>query len=203
MAPDEYNRVHRFVEVASGVFHQVDGQEVIVFQPSGPGGVMAMIQDNFPIITFTRLPWYESPDLVLGLLAACLLIFLATLIGWGIAALVRARRRIALPPMVRAARWLAGGAAGVAILFVVGFLYLVIAYFGSGVVIQSGTITLVLTLGLVSAVLSAGALVCAVWVWSKGSPLRLGARLHYTLVALACLAFVWFLATWNLLGYHL
>jgi hypothetical protein len=29
------------------------------------------------------------------------------------------------------------------------------------------------------------------------------ARIHYSMVAVAVIAFVWFLHAWNLLGYHL
>ena len=39
------------------------------------------------------------------------------------------------------------------------------------------------------------------FVWWKGL-WGLTARLHYTLVALAALAFAWFLNYWNLLGFR-
>ena len=60
----------------------------------------------------------------------------------------------------------------------------------------------ILTLGLACAVFTLGAIGVSVVSW-KQRYWSLAGRLHYTLVVLAGAAFVWFLYTWNLLGYHL
>ena len=201
MAPDALGHFHRFVEVDSGVFHQADGQEVIVFRLSG-SGEMTMIIGNQPIIEYTRLPWYEGQSFQGALLLACLLIFLSALVAWPVAALIRWRRRQALPPQAQAVRWVAALAAVFAILFVAGYLSLISQAFLTGFGIQPGAIAVVLTFGMISAVLGVTAAIFTIWVWSRGFPMRLAGQLHYTVVAAACLAFVWFLYTWNLLGYH-
>ena len=103
--PDQYFDDHRFVEVAPQVYRQEDGQETLIFH-SGPGGVEWMSIGNLPMVEFERLPWYETPFFTLGLLAACLIIFLTTLIAWPIAALVNRRRGQACRPGTRA--WPAG-----------------------------------------------------------------------------------------------
>jgi hypothetical protein len=60
---------------------------------------------------------------------------------------------------------------------------------------------IVLGLGVLSALLTVGALVYAVLAW-KDSYWGLVSRLYYTLVTVAAVAFVWFLNYWNLLGWR-
>jgi hypothetical protein len=60
---------------------------------------------------------------------------------------------------------------------------------------------IVLGLGVVSAVLTVGALIYGVLAW-KRSYWGIGSRVHYTLVTVAAVAFVWFLNYWNLLGWR-
>jgi hypothetical protein len=57
------------------------------------------------------------------------------------------------------------------------------------------------TLGLVAAILAIVVAARAVLAWRQGVWTRAG-RVHYTLVALAALAFAWQLSLFNLLGYH-
>jgi hypothetical protein len=60
---------------------------------------------------------------------------------------------------------------------------------------------IVLGLGVLSAVLTAGAVVYTVLAW-KNNYWGIAARLYYTLVTVAAVAFVWFLNYWNLLGWR-
>ena len=59
----------------------------------------------------------------------------------------------------------------------------------------------VLGLGVLSAVLTVGALVYAVLAW-KGNYWSVAFRAYYSLVTVAAVAFVWFLNYWNLLGWR-
>jgi hypothetical protein len=59
----------------------------------------------------------------------------------------------------------------------------------------------VLVLGVLSAVLAVGALIYSVLAW-KYTYWGIAARVHYTLVTVAAVAFVWFLNYWNLLGWR-
>jgi hypothetical protein len=52
-----------------------------------------------------------------------------------------------------------------------------------------------------SAVLTVGALLYGVLAWKRGY-WGIAARVHYTLVTVAAVAFVWFLNFWNLLGWR-
>ncbi len=60
---------------------------------------------------------------------------------------------------------------------------------------------IVLGLGILSAVLTASALVYTVLAW-KNSYWGIAARVYFTLVTVAAVAFVWFLNNWNLLGWR-
>jgi hypothetical protein len=60
---------------------------------------------------------------------------------------------------------------------------------------------IVLGLGVLAAVLTVGALIYSVLAWKRGY-WGISTRLHYTLVTVAALAFVWFLNFWNLLGWR-
>jgi hypothetical protein len=58
-----------------------------------------------------------------------------------------------------------------------------------------------LGLGVLSAVLTVGALVYTVLAW-KDRYWGFAFRVYYTLVTVAAVAFVWFLNYWNLLGWR-
>jgi hypothetical protein len=60
---------------------------------------------------------------------------------------------------------------------------------------------LILGLGVLSVVLTVGALVYTVLAW-KDSYWGAAARVYYTLVTVAAVAFVWFLNNWNMLGWR-
>ena len=60
---------------------------------------------------------------------------------------------------------------------------------------------IVLGLGVLSAVLTAVALVYIVLAWKNGY-WGFAGRAYYTLVTVAAVAFVWFLNYWNLLGWQ-
>jgi hypothetical protein len=57
-----------------------------------------------------------------------------------------------------------------------------------------------LAVALTAAILALGSAAFSVLAWKNGYWSPLG-RVHYTLVVLALLAFVWWLNNWNLLGF--
>ena len=95
-------------------------------------------------------------------------------------------------PMAMAARWLAFV---VAALDLVGFGFFLVVFIGSGDAIfyaQMSTINVMLAAWLIAAILAVPLLVFAVLSWKKrywGA----ASRVHYSLMAVAALAFVWFL----------
>jgi CubicO group peptidase (beta-lactamase class C family) len=192
----------RFVEVAPDFFREVRGQDALLFRRDPQGRVSEAIFGEVPIYTYERLTWWERPAFNQALLVACAGLFGSTLlIPAATSVLGHLRRRpVAQKNRGRAARWIAAEMAGVDLVFLGGLF----AVFGDPVVLSGdlGRLRALLVLPLLGTVLTGAVVVCAVLAW-RGRLWSISARLHYTAVALAGVAFTWFLATWNLLGFHL
>jgi hypothetical protein len=91
-----------------------------------------------------------------------------------------------------------GGISVLNLLFVIGTMlwFNPVPVFGVSMIYR-----IVLGVGVLAAVLTVGALLCSLLGW-KNSYWGIYARVHYTLVTLAAVAFVWFLNYWNLLGWR-
>jgi hypothetical protein len=212
------------VEVTPWVFQQVDGQERVVFHPEGDE--MVMLIASTPIYAYTKVAWYDTPTAHVLLVVLCVLLFLSALLLWPLgfvlwvirrraqslkvgrsvdrqdvqvaAPVEQASKRLAggLPPWL--AHWLAGWLCALNVLF----LLLLLLILSNPADLAFGVTPLLTTefiLALVSAILTVGVIICALLAW-RGHFWRMGGRLHYTLVALATLAFTWELVYWNLLG---
>ena len=191
----------RFVEVEPLYFRQVDAPFHIVFREDDRGRITRLFTDYTPQFGFEKLNWYETPGFNMALLLGCVLVFLSTTL----LALIRAIRNRRLsgerkpsPRGVRLAEWIILGICVLNLLFVVGsFLWNnPRPSLGVSLIFQ-----IVLGLGVLATVLTAGALVYAVLAW-KNSYWSIAARAYYTLVTVAAVAFVWFLNYWNLLGWR-
>jgi CubicO group peptidase (beta-lactamase class C family) len=192
----------RFVEVEPLYFRQVDGPFAMVFREDDRGHITHMYTDFMPWYTAVKLGWYETSGFNMALALGCVLIFLSTIFVAAIS-FIRSRRlssdRKSEPRGARVAQWIIVAICVLNILFLLG-----VALWGEPPT-ELGSISLmakiVLGLGVLSAVLTAGALVFAVLAW-KNSYGGIAARAYYTLVTIAALAFVWFLNYWNLLGWR-
>jgi hypothetical protein len=192
----------RFVEVDGLYFRQADGPFGLVFSEDGQGRITYMSTDLIPQFAFEKLNWYQIPRFSMALALGCLVIFLSMIL----VAVIRAiRNRRPRAERIRAAR-----GAGAAQLIIVGIsilnLLFVVGTMQWGMPISvlhpiSLVTRIVLGLGVLSAVLSLGALVYTVVAWNKRY-WGVAARAYYTLVTAAAVAFVWFLNYWNLLGWR-
>ena len=216
-----------FVEVAPWVFHQVDGSETVVFRADHNGTIMLI--SSLPIEAFNKVAWYDAPTIHLLLVLACVLLFLSALLLWPLSFVRRAMRRgarrkksgrnadlegsqaqhpdeqgkhpgkrLGLLPVL--ASWLAGLLCVLNVLFLIGLVLTV----SNPLNIAFGVppmLTTLFALALVSAVLTVGVVVGTILAW-WGRFWSAGRRVHYTLVALAALAFAWELVYWNLLGFR-
>lgn len=192
-----------YVEVEPLYFRQEDGSSSLLFRENGKGRITHMFMDLAPQFGMEKLSWYETTAFQLGLVAACILIFLSA-IAVAVIRLFRNRRKGGAPEAAsggeRAAVWLLVGICVLNLLFVAG-----LALWGGEIMAPlfgvSLPVKIVLGLGVVSAALTAVALVYTVLAWTKqvGS---MGGRAYYTLVTVAAVAFVWVLYFWNLLGWQ-
>jgi hypothetical protein len=191
----------RFVEVEPLYFRQVDTPFHILFREDDRGHITRLFTDYTPQFGFEKLNWYEAPGFNMALLLGCALVFLSTIL----VALIRAIRNRRLsgeqrpsPRGARVAGWIILGISVLNLLFVVGSLLWNNPRPSFGV---SLNFQIVLGLGVLSAVLTAGALIYTVLAW-KNSYWGVTSRVYYTFVTVAAVAFVWFLNQWNLLGWR-
>jgi hypothetical protein len=191
----------RFVEVAPLYFRQVDGPLHILFREDNQERITHMFTDYTPMFAFEKLKWYGTPAFNIALALGCVLVFVS-MIPVVLIRFIRDRRssgdRKPQPRGARVAYWIIVGISVLNLLFVIGTVLWgnPVPVFGVSLIYK-----IVLGLGVLSAVLTVGALVYSVLVW-KSSYWGIAARVHYTLVTLAALAFVWFLNYWNLLGWR-
>ena len=216
-----------FVEVVPWVFHQIDGPQTAVFRADHNG--MIMLIGSLPFEAFNKVAWYDAPNLHILLVVACVLIFLSALLLWPLGFVRRAMRRGAhrkksgrnadlagaqAPPQASQgkhpgkrmgllpvlASWLAGVLCVLNLLFLIGLVLIV----SNPLNLAFGVppmLTTLFALALVSAVLTVSVVISTILAW-WGRFWSAGRRVHYTLVALAALAFAWELLYWNLLGFR-
>src|SRR5215208_4385899 len=193
----------RFVEVKPLYFRQVDRPFHILFREDDQGHITRMFTDYTPMLAFEKLKWYETPAFNMALAAGCVLAFLSMIVVASIR-FIRSRRPSGdTKPTPRGARVAYGivvGLSALNLLFVVGTVLWgganMVPLFGVSLIYK-----IVLGLGVLSAVLTVGALIYGVLAWKRGY-WGIATRLHYTLVTVAAVAFVWFLNFWNLLGWR-
>jgi hypothetical protein len=195
----------RFAEVQPLYFHQVDGPYGIAFREDNRGRITFLFTDLTPMFAFEKLNWYETSNFNMALLLGCVLIFLS-LIPAGMIGYLRNRRargdRQVTPRGARVARWILVGICVLNLLFVAGSVQWASSFQTYGVSLGvSMSYQIVLGLGVLSAVLTVGALVYTVLAW-KNSYWGITDRVYYTLVTVASVAFIWFLNYWNLLGWR-
>jgi CubicO group peptidase (beta-lactamase class C family) len=191
-----------FVEVKPRYFRQVDGPFHILFREDDQGRITHMFTDLTPMFAFEKLRWYQTPGFNLALALGCLLMFVS-MIPVVLIRFIRNRRpsgnQKPAPRGARAAYWIIGGISVLNLLFVIGTVL-----WGEQPNVLLGTsliYRIVLGVGVLAAVLTVGALIYGVLAWKRGY-WGIAARVHYTLVTVAALAFVWFLNYWNLLGWR-
>jgi CubicO group peptidase (beta-lactamase class C family) len=192
----------RFVEVKPLYFRQVDAPFHILFREDDQGRITHMFTDYTPMLAFEKLKWYETPAFNMALALGCILVFVS-MIPVVLIRFIRDRRasgdRKPASRGTRVAYWIIVGICVLNLLFVVGTVVWgsnLVPYFGVSMIYK-----IVLGLGVLAAVLTVGALIYSVLAWKRGY-WGIAARVHYTLVTVAALAFVWFLNFWNLLGWR-
>ena len=149
-----------------------------------------MFTDFTPMFAFEKLKWYETPSFNMALLFVCALVFLSTILV-ALIRFIRNRRRSGDPQPTsggaRVADWIILGICILNLSFLVGTVKWgnPVPVYGISMIYQ-----IVLGLGVLSAVLTVGALVYTVLAW-KNSYWGIAGRAYYTLVTLAAVAFVW------------
>ncbi len=188
------------VEEAPLYFRQVDGPYHFLFREDDQGRIAYLFTDYTPMMAFEKLQWYEMPGFNVPLLMICLLVFLSVLpvtVTRAIQSRVRGSDWKLTPRRANTAYALMIWISVLNLLFVMGnMVWGEQLAFGIPLAYK-----IVLGLGVLSALLTVGALAYAVPAW-KERYWSVAFRIYYTLVTVAALAFVWFLNFWNLLGWQ-
>jgi CubicO group peptidase (beta-lactamase class C family) len=185
------------VEEAPLYFRFVDSSYHVAFSEDDHGRMVYLFTDLTPMMSFEKVPWYETLAFNMPLLMTSLLLFLSMLVVTFIRFL-RSRRLVAdQTPSPRRASRLIVWISVLNLLFIVGNVL-----WGEQIVFGVPfAYKVTLGLGVLSAVLTVAALVYAALAW-KDRYWGIAFRVYYTLVAVAAVAFVWFLNQWNLLGWR-
>jgi CubicO group peptidase (beta-lactamase class C family) len=203
----------QWIEVEPLVFWPADGigaqapSERLVFGKDGKGEINYLFFENNPTTAYEKVVWYEEAGYSFGILAVCILLFLSTLI-WPLRSisnrcLSKQEMSVNTERMARAARWLAGGAGMLNLLFLIGLLSIASASLIDEIIYSTpASFLAVLTIPLITAILTPACTAFCAWAWKNGY-WNLTGRIHYTSVVLALLTFIWWLNNWNLLGYKL
>jgi len=194
-----------WVEAGPLLFQEVDGDGYIAFREDKNGRRithMFMITFGTPM-ALEKVSWYETDAFQLILIGFFVLAFLSVL-AWPVGSLIRRlKKRPAAPSKLALwARYLAGLVSALNLVFVVG-LVVRLGQVLSGVFYRTPTyFVALLVIPLLTAILTVGLVVFTVLARRDDYWSVLG-QLHYALIVVAALVFIWFVNYWNLLGFRL
>jgi CubicO group peptidase (beta-lactamase class C family) len=190
----------QWIETAPYTFEEVGGPGALMFKEDDSGGPLYMYLNEYPFMVGIKAKWPETFSFSILVLGIILLLYLSVL-RWPLAAIFGrlCRRRRDEKPAPRLARWMAGLMVLLQVVFIVGLALMLsdIEKLMFGVPL---TMKILLGLPVVSALFLIGTFLYVASAWIKGYWSGC-ARVHYTLVFLAGLAFLLFLNDWNLLGW--
>jgi len=191
----------RWREIGPLTFREMNGQEVVLFRRGGTGRMQMMIP--YPFFEFERPVWFEDKRLLLPVGIATLVVLLLALLLWPLGALVRRhyRRPLSLEAPERRLRRLARLVCALDLVVLLGFAG--VAVLGTqDVTLLSRKLDPWLRLLQILGFLGvAGTLVVLYSVfraWSSRER-RVWSKLGESLIALACLGFIWLVLVGRLL----
>lgn len=203
---------NRFVETEPGIYRALrEGRSpdaygefrTIVFGTGPDGGIMLAADGP---MTYSKAPGYATSSFTFLSLIVAILLFVGTLVSWGIAVFIRTiskRRKSGLSKSAAAARW-AVIAYGVltlgAVLGVVSSGQINPVYglpnAALGIVTPWGPI--VDRLPLLMCLVGALMVILAVLVW-RNKAWKMPGRIHYSLLTVAAMGMLWIFGYWNII----
>jgi CubicO group peptidase (beta-lactamase class C family) len=195
----------RWYDTGSLLYQDRDGKRHIAFRQDSSGRMQLLT--DFPAAVGQRVPWYRSKKFNYGLLGGVLLVLIATLLLWPVAAMIRAHYSASLPlfGVTRFARTATRVVCLIDLLVVAAWLGFFVYGSEHLSVFSSSSDSFIRVVqafawigiaGLVFVVLH------GIHVWFTHQ-YRWWARITETLVVLACVGWVWLIVSWNLLHKNL
>ena len=179
-----------WVQIRPMVFQNTQTGSLAAFKADETGEVRYLHIVDEPHY-FVKQPWYGGQVMMGVILAFSGLTFLLTVIAAPVATFISRRKREAGERSSQLMQFTRGAALALCLTFVV-FVIVFTQYMGNEDQL------IIRILAWVIAVLTMSVTPLAIIAWWKGWWSRVS-RLHYTLIALAGLAFTWFLAYWSVL----
>lgn len=196
MMGDIFGNPARWVEVGDGVF-RVQNTDALAAFKGDDGGRATHVVGLFPPIVAQRISWYESSKLHGFIIGLAVLLSITILVS-----AVRQRRADkALAGQLRWARPTLAASGALLLLFIVVIGMILAGGFESLIYKIPPSLYFALTLPLLAIPLALLAGWFAVSAW-RAHAWTFGARLHYSLAAVAVLGFLVVLNYWNLIGYR-
>jgi hypothetical protein len=193
---------NRYAAIAPLRFQRLDGRSYLVFQADARGRIARMFTGGTIARVYERVSWYGSSVAQMAIVGFCAAVFLWAFMAWPLALVVRRfHSRVSGPGPARRSEIVACALGGLNLLFLFGFGFYLLQ---SPSPLEYGVppfFVAVLTIPLLSTVLCAALVLQCTRVWRDlaASP---GTRLRCSLVVLAGMGFIAWLAQWNLLGYR-
>jgi CubicO group peptidase (beta-lactamase class C family) len=188
----------RYLPIELGVFGSEDGEGRVGFRTDASGRVTHLFESRSIAKAYERVPWYGTVGVQLAWLLACVLGFLAQVVGTLVG---RIRRAPDAPrPSARGIdrAMVAVGAANLA--FLVGLAFTIAGAFGS---LEYGVPAILPALLVIPLLTTAGTLAAAVATgWKLTRSGWAGLKVSTALKLALALAYIPWLAYWNLLGFH-
>jgi len=186
---------NRWFQVEPEVYHRADGKEALAFREAD--SKRYFFRGSAPVRTYKQVGFWQQPVLHGWALLISLFVLLSGVIGWSVAAGWRWYRDVTsdVSPLLYRARWVAGGAFGLLLLFVGALVGLAV----SGAIFQPPSWLPALGVFNVLAVMLT---LLATWYAGRAWLLRAGSlftRLHFSAIVLALWCLAWLLHYWNLL----
>jgi CubicO group peptidase (beta-lactamase class C family) len=190
----------QWIETAPYNFEEIGGPGTLMFKEDDSGAIRYLYLNEYPIMVGIKAAWHQTPSFSILILGIILLVFISVL-RWPLAAIFGriCRRRRDEKPAPRLARWTAGLMVLLQIVFIVG-LALMLSDIERLMFGVPPAMKFLLGLPIVSILFLIGTFLYTASAWLRGYWTGC-ARVHYTLVFLAGLAFLLFLNYWNLLGW--
>ena len=189
----------RWQEISPMTYRDVNGQDLLIFKPDAGGNMQIILP--YPFMVFQRVGLWENGKILMPVLVISLLIMLLTLLLTPVAWLVR-RHYTQKLELTGPERWLRRGiwlVFALDLFFVVALVGL-LTYALTNIEFLSNSTAFIAVqmIGIVGAVGTLLVLINAVLAWI--SPRwRIWGKLQATILALACIGFLWFAYAGNLL----
>jgi hypothetical protein len=193
---------NQWAEIAPQVFQRTDRERYIAFRQDEDSQKTYLFSGSGYHGAYYKLNWYAASNVQFIWMGMCLLVFLSALVIWPFGLLNGGKELFRLAKL---GRWVGSLASLLLLTGFIGGLY-------AGFIMQiadlptvafgvSPLLAAMLWISLIGAILGISTPVFAFLAW-KDSYWSVWGRIHYSVLAVSTLAFVWWLNYWNLLGFR-